>query len=288
MKRIIVIILAAVASLSAGAEGIRVMSYNIRLGVANDGANSWTNRRDATPAMIYDVRPLVFGVQEAFRFQLDFILEQCPAYKCVGIGRDDGFDAGEHMSVFFNADSLKLVKWGSYYLSETPQVPSKGWDAACPRTATWCLFEIKTSGRKFYFVNTHLDHKGKEARRQGLKLLYERIGAMNRENYPMVLTGDFNVTPDNPGLEDINKLMKPARFTARDADTKGSFNGWGKYGESSAAPTLDGAPVKALLPIDYIYYSGFGSCTKFRVVTQRYADKPFISDHYPVYADLVF
>jgi len=270
MKKILSIILFAMLMLPAGAESLRVISFNIRMGVADDGVNAWTIRKEATPAMIYDMRPDVFGVQEAFRFQLDYILEQCPAYKCAGVGRDDGFDQGEHMSVFYNSEKLTLVKWGNYYLSETPELPSKGWDAACPRTATWCLFEQKSDGKRFYFVNTHLDHVGKLARKNGLKLIYDRIQAMNPDGAPMILTGDFNVTPDDPCLGDVNTLMKSARFAAKEADTAGSYNGWGSSNES----------------IDYIYYSGFSCCESFKVINRQYAGKKYISDHYPVFAEL--
>jgi len=287
MKRFLVFL--AVVLLSAPCfAGIRVMSYNIRMGVANDGDNHWDIRKVATPAMIYDIRPVVFGVQEAFRFQLDYILEKCPSYREVGVGRDDGADGGEHMSVFYDTDSLDLVTWGNYWLSQTPDRPSKGWDAACYRTATWALLEVKSSGQRFYFVNTHLDHKGFQARANGLQLLYDRIQQMNTEGYPMVLTGDFNVKPDNEGLNGINSLMKPARFTAVEADARGSFNGWGKYGESEGAPDLGVKPVKALLPIDYIYYSGFSQCATFHVVTREYCGVRYISDHYPIYSDLEF
>jgi len=270
MKKLFAVILFVTVALNAWCADLNVLSYNIRQGVAKDGANSWENRKEATPAMIYDMRPDVFGVQEAFRFQLDYILEQCPSYRCVGVGRDDGFDAGEHMSVFYNADSLILVKWGNYYLSDTPELPSKGWDAACMRTATWCLLERKADGRRFYFVNTHLDHVGKVARANGLKLIYERIQTMNPDGLPMVLTGDFNVTPDNPCLKDIDSMMKSARFAAPDTDTAGSYNGWGNADEI----------------IDYIYYCGFPACKSFKVIKRQYAGAPYISDHYPVFANL--
>lgn len=267
---------------------IRVMSYNVRYGQAKDGSNSWEYRCVATPAMLYDIRPVVFGTQEALTEQIEYIVTKCPCYKAVGVGRDDGADGGEHMSVFYNTDSLKLLKWGNYWLSETPDRPSKGWDAACRRTATWTLLEQKSTGKRFYFVNTHLDHIGREARVKGIRLVYDKIQAMNKEGYPMVLTGDFNIRPDDECLTDINTLMKPARFFAEDADKRGSFNGFGKFGESKSAPKLDGAPQKDLLPIDYIYYCGFSKCTKFRVVTQTYAEVPYISDHYPVWADIEF
>lgn len=288
MKRIILSFFVLLMALSASA-GIRVMSYNVRLGVAKDGDNSWDKRREATPAMLRDIRPEVFGVQEAYDFQIQYIVEQCPEYKAVGVGRDDGKSDGEHMSVFYDTTRIELLEWGTYWLSETPDVPSYGWDAACRRTATWTLLREKATGQKFYFVNTHLDHVGIKARKEGLALIYNRIKQMNPGGLPMVLTGDFNILPDNDGLKEINTLMKSARFNSLDADTIGSFNGFGKYGNSSGAPVLGDkkSERKSLRPLDYIYYSGFDNSLCFKVVTKEYAGKKFISDHYPVYADLV-
>ena len=271
MKKVFLIIVALLMVFSASA-GIRVMSYNVRLGVAKDGANSWENRREATPAMLREIHPAVFGVQEAYDFQIQYILEQCPEYKAVGVGRDDGVELGEHMSVFYDTTQIELLEWGTYWLSETPDVPSYGWDAACRRTATWTLLMEIATGQKFYFVNTHLDHKGVVARKEGLALIYNKIQQMNPGGVPMVLTGDFNVLPDDEGLKDISSLMKSARFNSLEADTIGSFNGY-KYERSK------------LTPIDYIYYSGFDESLCFRVVTKEYAGKKYISDHYPVYAD---
>ncbi len=288
MKRIIFSIFALLLAFSAAA-GVRVMSYNIRLGVAKDGANSWDNRKEATPAMLRDIRPAVFGVQEAYDFQIAYIVEQCPEYKAVGVGRDDGKSEGEHMSVFYDSTRIELLEWGTYWLSETPDVPSFGWDAKCRRTATWTLLKEIATGQKFYFVNTHLDHVGVKARKEGLALIYRKIQEMNPSGLPMVLTGDFNILPDNEGLKEINSLMKSARFCSQDADSIGSFNGFGKYGFSSGAPSLnDSKQEKATLrPLDYIYYSGFDTSLCFKVVTKEYAGKKFISDHYPVYSDLV-
>ena len=250
-----------------------VMSYNIRLGVADDGDNSWDIRKIATPAMLQANAPDIFGVQEAYDFQVAYIAEQCPQYVPLGVGREDGVAKGEHMSIFYNKEKIDVVEWGTYWLSETPDVPSKGWDAACYRTATWALLKLKDSGKQFYYVNTHLDHKGVEARAKGLALIADKIAAMNPKGYPMVLTGDFNVCPDNPGLEGINAQMKDARVTAENSDDRGSFNGWGQS-EGKV--------------IDYIYYAGFAKCTDFKVVTDTYENIPYISDHYPVKAHLVF
>lgn len=278
MKRFFIIAAAFAAILPAGVsckkapQEIKVMSYNIRLGIGNDGDNSWDIRKPATVALLEDKAPAVFGVQEAYDFQIAYIVENCPRYKSVGVGREDGVDKGEHMSVFYDQNLIELEDWGTYWLSETPDVPSKGWDAMCYRTATWTLLKVKKTGTKFYFVNTHLDHRGAEARKNGLALIVERIGAMNPKGFPMVLTGDLNVRPDDPCLEDLDKIMKSARVYAEDSDDTASFNGWGEAAEV----------------IDYIYYTGFEKCTDFKVVNGTYADKPYVSDHYPVIATLVF
>ena len=253
---------------------LKVMSYNIRLGVANDGTNSWQFRAPATPAMLEAQKPDVFGVQEAHDFQIAFMEEFCRNYKSVGVGRENGKKEGEHMSIFWNKKTVSLLKWGTFWLSETPEDPSMGWDAACKRTATWALMKDKKTGRKFYFVNTHLDHVGKQAQKNGLKLIVDRIATINPQGYPMVLTGDFNIRPDNPALADLDKIMQSARKIAPKTDNRNTFNGW--------------SVKKTAEVIDYIYVSGFSACKEYRTVTDKYLERPFVSDHYPIFARLVF
>ena len=252
---------------------ITVISYNIRMGVAKDGTNSWEYRYPASAMMIEDQKPDIFGVQEAYDFQVKYLDEYCNGYKSVGVGREDGKSKGEHMSIFYNKKKISLLKWGTYWLSETPEKPSMGWDAACIRTATWALMKDKESGRKFYFVNTHLDHVGPIAKKKGLKLIVDRIKDMNPKGYPMILTGDFNTEPQEKDiLGELDTLMNSARETAVTTDKGDTFNGWGK-----------GKSV-----IDHIYWSGFSSCTTFEVIRKPYMDRKFISDHYPVKACLIF
>ena len=254
-----------------GTEGLKVMSYNIRLGSANDGTNSWSLRYIATGEMLEDQAPDVFGVQEALDYQVRYINEMC-GYEYVGVGRENGKKEGEHMAIFWNKKSVSMLKWGTFWLSETPQKPSKGWDAACFRTATWALMKDKKTGRKFYFVNTHLDHEGKEAQKNGLKLIVDRIGEINPEGYPMVLTGDFNMKPDDPNLAELDSKMQSTRKIAAVTDNHDTYNGWGR-----------GSGI-----IDYIYVSGFSSCPEYQTVVKRYQDRKFVSDHYPVSARLIF
>ena len=253
---------------------LKVISYNIRMGAAKDGTNSWEFRYPATALMIEDQKPDVFGLQEAFSYQVRFIAENFKDYDNVGVGRDNGKDKGEFMSIFWNKKTVKMIKWGTFWLSETPDKPSMGWDAACKRTATWALMKDKKTGRMFYFVNTHLDHKGKEAQRKGLELIVSRIDEINPKGYPMVLTGDFNIKPDNVALKGLEEKMQSARKIAPKTDNAATFNNWGK--------------AKADMVIDYIYVSGFSACTEYHTINEKYGDWKYISDHYPIYAKLIF
>lgn len=255
-------------------DELKVMSYNIRMDTQKDGTNAWPMRCSATLEMIEDQNPDVFGVQEAFSHQVLFIEEYCRDYKCVGVGREDGKQKGEHMSIFWNRKTVSMLKWGTFWLSETPDIPSKGWDAACFRTATWALMKDKRTGKKFYFVNTHLDHHGAEARKKGLKLILDKIEEINPEGYPMVLTGDFNVTPADPVLDELDSRMKSVRDIADRSDNHHTFNGWGKAAKDRI--------------IDYIYVLGFSYCPEYQTVTKKYADRTFVSDHYPICARLIF
>ena len=253
---------------------LKVMSYNIRMGTAKDGTNSWEYRYPATAMMLKDQMPDVFGVQEAFDFQVKFITENIKDYDCVGVGRDNGKSEGEHMSIFWNKKNVKMLKWGTFWLSETPEKPSKGWDAKCKRTATWALMKDKKTGKHFYYVNTHLDHRGSEARRQGLNLIVSRIDEINQKGYPMVLTGDFNMKPDDAALTGLEQRMQSARKIAPKTDNHATLNLWGKG--------------KADMVIDYIYVSGFTACPEYHTITEKYGTWKYISDHYPIYAKLIF
>ena len=253
---------------------LKVMSYNIRMGTAKDGTNSWEYRYPATAMMLKDQMPDVFGVQEAFNFQIKFIEENFTDYDSFGVGRDNGKSEGEFMSIFWNKKTVKMIKGGTFWLSETPEKPSMGWDAACKRTATWALMKDKNTGKLFYFVNTHLDHKGAEARRKGLELIVSRIDEINPKGYPMILTGDFNIKPDNEALVGLEQRMQSARKIAPKTDNNATFNNWGK--------------AKSDMVIDYIYVSGFSACPEYHTITEKYGTWKYVSDHYPIYAKLIF
>ena len=250
---------------------VRTMSFNVRYHNNNvDYENGWAMRRRAIPAMLEDVKPDVFGTQEIFDVQIAYLDRRCPGYRHVGIFREpDG--KKECASIYYNDETLDLVDWGGFHLSETPSVPSLGWDAEIKRTAVWAKLKMKDSGKEFFFVTTHLDHKGQTAREKGLDLILDTLKVLNPKKLPCVVVGDFNMTPDNKGLARISSGMKDARQTAQSSDDKYAFNGFGKSWTGI---------------IDYIWYSGFRRCTDFKVVWKSYLHIPYISDHYPIRADL--
>ena len=115
-----------------------------------------------------------------------------PDYNYLGVGRDDGKESGEYAAIFYRKNRLEVEDSGNFWLSETPEKPSKGWDAACVRICTWALFKDKVTKKHFYVFNLHMDHIGITARREAAKLVISRMESC-KKGYPIVLTGDFNV-----------------------------------------------------------------------------------------------
>lgn len=183
------------------APPVRVMSYNIRYGTARDGENHWDRRRDALVATIRAFDPDLLGTQETLGFQRDFLAKNLPGYAALGVGRDDGKEAGEMMALYYKTSRFERLDDGHFWYSETPEVPgSRGWDAALPRMATWAKLRDRKadpSAPPILFVNTHFDHRGAEARLQSARLLRGRLAELGA-GCSIVLTGDFNVGEDAP------------------------------------------------------------------------------------------
>ena len=277
MKRFFLILTAAVLlplalSVKGEREGIVAMSYNIRYGTAEDGTNSWQYRYPASAMMLDDLRPDVVGLQEALYDQVQYLVMTLDkTYKSVGVGRDDGKKEGEIMALLYNFKTTKLMKWGTFWLSDTPDTPSRGWDGACNRCATWAVLKDKATGRKYFVVNTHIDHVGAEAQEKGVKLVVDKVAELNKENLPVIVTGDFNMEVSDGKLDPMKAGFQNARSSAVVTDDHFSYNGWGRSQST----------------IDYVWYKGF-TCTRFETVTKPYYDRTFISDHFPVKAVLVF
>lgn len=253
--------------------GICVMSFNIRVSTAEDGSNSWKYRYPASAMMILDQMPDIIGVQEALPEQAYYLKETLSKqFGFIGSIKQGSMEKSKNMEMYFNKKNLSLLNWDSFWLSETPDKESMGWDAAYKRTATWALMKDRRSGKKFYVVNTHLDNEGSQARKKGLELIVSKMNLINKDRLPLVLMGDFNMEVSDSALESVKACMTDARNAAVKTDSEVSYNGWGK-----ASGT-----------IDYIWFSGFSSCTEFQTVTKSYYDRYFISDHFPIKAQLIF
>jgi len=185
-------------ALAIGAQSLYVGSYNVRY--QNDGdareGNAWARRGPVLAEQVNFEHPDIFGTQEVLKPQLDDLLRWLPDYSYIGRGREDGIHGGEHEAIFYDHHHLRLLDHGDFWLSETPDRPGLGWDAACTRICTWGYFKDTRTRLKFYYFNLHMDHVGIVARREAAKLVVSRIAQIAGRK-PVVLTGDFNVDQTN-------------------------------------------------------------------------------------------
>jgi endonuclease/exonuclease/phosphatase family metal-dependent hydrolase len=249
---------------------IKYISYNIRYGTADDGDNAWDIRKSATKEMIEREQPDVFGLQEALIGQLQYIDSNFPQYNRLGVGRDDGKEEGEFMAVYYRNDKFKLLENGNFWLSETPDECSMGWDAACKRIVTWAKLKDLDSKKVFYVFNTHLDHVGEVAREQSILLIVKKIDEIvKKDKSPVFLSGDFNSNVSSPIFDPLKNIMKDSRAILPESEWIPTYNNYGKGGDSM---------------IDYIFYKN-AEVQDFKTLNGDYG-KPYISDHYPVMAKL--
>ncbi len=279
MKAIIASICLAMAismNLSAQTE-LRVASYNLRMDTPRDGENAWANRKEMVKGLIRFHQLDIVGTQEGFKHQLEDILE-IGGYDYVGAGRDDGKDAGEHSAILFNTRRLSLLDNGDFWFSETPEEPSKGWDATCcNRVCSWAKFKEVESGKEFFVFNVHYDHEGKVARYNSSLLLLERIKQI-AEGYPLFATGDFNAVPEAEPIRliyDSGKLNDSYQVTLEPPyGTVGTFNAF----------NID-APMQNR--IDYIWVTPGITVARYGVLNDIRHGR-FPSDHFPVVIDASF
>jgi len=262
----------------------RIMTFNIRVNVPSDSLNSWPYRRDMAASMIRFHRADILGVQEALAGQVEDLAERLPGYDWFGVGRDDGREEGEYMAIFYLRERFSVIRHSTFWLSENPDIPGRGWDAACNRVVTWGEFRDARSGKKFYHFNTHFDHMGDLAREESAKLLKRKIQEI-AGNSEAAVTGDFNSTPNSIVYQILTRdSTGGSGFNLADARTVSLNPHHGPTG------TFTGFQFTGLLeksmPIDYILITKNIQVIHHGTLSDTF-DGSFPSDHMPVLAEIV-
>lgn len=278
MKRLLIFPIALLLTVAAFAQKkgtpVNIITYNIRLNVASDGVNAWPNRKDNVKALVKFHDADILCVQEALPEQFDALLEDSN-FDVVGVGRDDGKRKGEFSAVYYDKDRFTKKDGGTFWLSETPDVPSKGWDAALNRVCSWVRLYDKLNKKEFLVFNTHYDHIGVQARIESAKLLKQKIQQI-APTLPVVFTGDLNVTPETEAIATIKSFLIDAKEVSAEKPygPTGTFNAF--HFDSDLKDR-----------IDYIFVNKGFKVQKFAVLSDS-KDKRYYSDHLPVFARLWF
>lgn len=255
-------------------QPINIITYNIRLNVASDGVNAWPNRKDNVKALVKFYDADILCVQEALPEQFDYLSENTD-FDVVGVGRDDGKRKGEFSAVYFNKNRFVKKDGGTFWLSPTPDVPSKGWDAALNRVCSWVRLYDKSNKKEFLVFNTHYDHVGVQARIESAKLLKQKIQEI-APKLPVVFTGDLNVTPETEAIATIKSFLTDSKEVSIEPPygPDGTFNAF-KWD----------SPLKNR--IDYVFVNKAFKVQKYAVLSDS-KDQRYYSDHLPVFVRLMF
>lgn len=249
-------------------QELKIITYNIRYDNPNDGKNAWTNRKEEMVTFLKDQNADLMGFQEVLSGQMKFLKSNLGAYQSVGVGREDGKNKGEFSPVFFKKDEFELIDFFTLWLSETPDRPSKGWDAALERIATFVKLKNKISNQLFIVVNTHFDHVGVKARTESSKLILRKIDEIfNGEK--VVFMGDLNSEPATDAVQEILKNGFSDSFLCDSrSGPEATFSGFENtnYNEGPR--------------IDYIFLKNW-SCQNYTVLTPM-NNSSNLSDHLPV------
>jgi len=257
------------------AQKMTLMTYNIRLDTNSDGENAWIYRKTFLCNQIQFYEPDIFGIQEALPSQVAYMKEYLAQYEYIGVGRDPN-NQGESSNIFFKKDRFHLLKSNTFWLSETPDKVSKGWDAAINRICTYGLFYDTVMSIHFWVFNTHLDHIGEIARAKSIHLILNKIEALNQNKYPVFFMGDLNLLDNSSIIDSLKNTMDDSRDITQNKPfgPTGTFNGF-----QHSMPLTN--------RIDYIFLSKNNpySVTKYAILSDH-IDMKFPSDHLPVYIEV--
>ncbi len=247
-----------------------IMSYNIRYDNAWDVENSWTIRKNKVRQLLIQYAPSIIGIQEGLLSQVQYLDSCLTDYNYVGVGREDGKEQGEYCAIYFDTTRYSVLNHSTFWLSETPDIISIGWDAALERICTYGLFKDRKTSEEFWVFNTHFDHMGTSAREQSSGMILKMIKKINRQSLPLILMGDFNSIPDSPPINKIKTDLSDALQISLEElqGPRGTFNGF----------NVD-MPIEKR--IDYIFTENF-KVLSYIHINDRLNNNRHISDHLPV------
>lgn len=256
------VLVAIISSCNHSKSGeIKVASYNLRYDSDDDKkrGDGWETRLPVISNIIKYHDFEIFGTQEGLKHQLDALKATLPGYEYIGVGRDNGVDEGEHSAIFYDTHKFDVIESGDFWLSETPDVPSKGWDAVLPRICSWGHFKEKNTGFEFLFFNLHMDHVGKQARVESAYLVQQKMKELG-STLPAILTGDFNVDQTHSSysaLTESGALKDAYEIADLRYITNGTFNNFSPDSYSNSR-------------IDHIFVSPELKIKKYGVLTDTY------------------
>jgi endonuclease/exonuclease/phosphatase family metal-dependent hydrolase len=265
-------------------DSLKIFTFNIRYGTADDGPNSWIHRKPILMELWGNTSADLVGVQEALHFQIKELISEFPEYDYIGVGRDDGDTLGEYSAILYKKNIFKVLKSGTFWLSDHPDsIASIDWGNACTRICTWGIFEFKFTDKKLGLFNLHLDHISQVSREKSTDLVKKMISEIVSEDAPVIISGDFNAGEDNPAiltLLDNNSqntggrlFFDSYRIKHPKAEHVGTFNGFKGEGDGEK--------------IDYILTDNRIKVLKAEIIRFN-KDRRYPSDHFPVSSLICF
>lgn len=258
-------------------SNVKLMSYNIRYDITTSNASPWTERHTAIASQINRFDADIVGMQEVLEHQREQLLSDLPGFASIGVGRDDGQKAGEYAPIFYKAERFRLLNSGTFWLSPTPDVPSKGWDAALNRICTFAQFFDLESKESFWVFNTHFDHVGEVARMKSSVLILQKMQEVtNGTRQAVIFCGDLNLSDDHPTITFLQSQMKDALLCSKQvkSDMNKTFNNFDLAMEASKR-------------IDYIFTNKKVTVLTFETIVERFGVS-YPSDHFPIFVSWKF
>lgn len=275
-----VLVLTMISSVDLFTQALHVMSYNIRYDNPQDGENRWDKRKENLASMLRFYGADICGMQEALIHQIRDLKAALPEYEFIGKGRDDGKEAGEFSPIFYRKDRIEVLESGTFWLSPSPDTPSRGWDAMLHRVVTWAKIKTIKKKKTFYVFNTHYDHLGELARRESSKLLLRKIEEMAGKSR-VIVTGDFNAIPTQEPIRILMEPSDPSHLT--DSESLSLQAHFGPYSTFNGFEAME----QEGRHIDYIFLKNYKKIKVLRhgTLSNTWAGR-FASDHHAVLAEL--